>query len=178
MKQFIASADTPPLEAGITSSGMKPCLDTPRLDAGSIEGFISVFLLVLFTAGCASMIPKEVTDVVVKPMTDSIVVASAAVFHQKEGRWPKDVSEAGLTKQVSQASEGKNELDFQNTTFTENADGSLTINFSSSADHLRKIVLEAPNSSHSQYVGIYKNVAGSTYQISGTITIDPTITEF
>jgi hypothetical protein len=38
---FIASADTPPLEAGITSSGMKLCLDTPRLDAGSIEGFIS-----------------------------------------------------------------------------------------------------------------------------------------
>jgi hypothetical protein len=30
----------PALEAGITSSGMKPCLDTPRLDAGSIEGFI------------------------------------------------------------------------------------------------------------------------------------------
>jgi hypothetical protein len=39
---LIASADTPPLEAGITSSGMKPYLDTPRLDAGSIEGFISM----------------------------------------------------------------------------------------------------------------------------------------
>ena len=37
---MIASAYTPPLEAGKTSSGMKPFLDTPRLDAGSLEGFI------------------------------------------------------------------------------------------------------------------------------------------
>ncbi|OGX37344.1 MAG: hypothetical protein A3D87_04460 [Omnitrophica WOR_2 bacterium RIFCSPHIGHO2_02_FULL_50_17] len=41
LESFIASADTPPLEAGIISSGMKPFLDTPRLDAGSLESFIS-----------------------------------------------------------------------------------------------------------------------------------------
>ena len=141
-----------------------------------MKQIISVFLIVLFAAGCASMIPKELTDNVVKPMADSVVVASVVVFHQKEGRWPKNVSDAGLTKQVSQANEENKDWDFQNTTFTENADGTLAIDFGYPVDYARKIVLEPPDSKHSQYVGTYKNVAASTYQTSGTITVDPTIT--
>ncbi len=59
LEVFIASADTPPLEAGITSSGMKPCLDTPRLDAGSIEGFIYEGSSILKCRQCEGVLVKE-----------------------------------------------------------------------------------------------------------------------
>ncbi len=134
--------------------------------------YLLIFLFLLSAPGCGSVLLRNFDATSQEFLADVFVVSAVSSYHNREGKWPQNLSESLATSFPKQNQDTTNP-DLKNVLLTPGENGKIILDIDINSLKHRKIEVQAPNSAEAQYTGKYLPVEGSAFQYPGTFRVMP-----